>query len=134
MCRAMDIARKVNQHTQVHQHCTIGLLAVVAQIVISNLQRVDCIALIKTRIGVILIILVDIVDVPRCSVGNRLIVAVVIHPQCIITHIIRHILGDIRLRTIGDMALCNLDNSFMTIPEQMAWFEGQYNRVVSAIE
>ena len=27
-----------------------------------------------------------------------------------------------------------LDNSFMTIPEQMAWFEGQYNRVVSAIE
>ena len=26
-----------------------------------------------------------------------------------------------------------LDNSFMTIPEQMAWFEGQYNRVVAAV-
>ena len=24
-----------------------------------------------------------------------------------------------------------LDNSFMTIPEQMAWFEGQYNRVTT---
>ena len=84
VCRAVHIAHKVEDHSEVHHHCAVGQTLVLTQVVVCNLDCVDAVTLVESWIWIVNALLVYIIYVPCCCVGNRLVVAVSIHPYCLL--------------------------------------------------
>ena len=105
VCRAVEVAGKVEHHTQVEDHGTVGQALILREVVVGNFECVHAVALIEAWIGVINTIGIHVIDVPRGGVGDRLITAVLIHPHGILFQVVIDILGDILLRLLGEVAL-----------------------------
>ena len=114
VCRAVHIANKVEQHTEVKYYCAICQTLVLTQVVVSNLNCVDTVTLVEAWVWIVYATLVDVVDMPCGSVCDRLVVAVLVHPYSLLLQVVVHILGDILLCLCGEVALCNLNNCTVT--------------------
>ena len=112
--RAVHIAHKVENHTEVENYCAVCQTLILTKVVVSNLNCVDAVTLVETWVWIVDALLVYIVNVPRCCVCNRFVFAVGIHPYSLLLEVVVHILGDVLLRLLCEVALCNLNNYAVT--------------------